>query len=269
MTKRIVQEVIDVHTHIFPPNLAVRAADNVVNYYRLTREGDGTAETLLKGGEAFENVRFVISSAAIKPENVVNGNNFLLKAAKADSRFIPLCSFHPDMDFDEAVRELERVKKEGAKGVKLHPDFQHFPIDRDDVIPLYEVCAELKLPILFHVGDEHSDLSAPTRLYRVINRLPNLVAIAAHLCGYQSWDEAEKTLIGTPVYTETSDALIGLPPERVYKLIEKHGADRIMFGSDYPLRLTASAYEALDALPLTEDEKEKIYAGTAKKVFGL
>ena len=53
------------------------------------------------------------------------------------------------------------------------------------------------------------------------------------------------SLIGTPVYTDTSDALIGLPPERVYALIEKHGLDRVMFGSDYPLRTTRSAYDAL------------------------
>jgi predicted TIM-barrel fold metal-dependent hydrolase len=86
----------------------------------------------------------VISSAAVKPENVVNGNNFLLESAKAESRFIPLCSFHPDMDYGEAVKELERVKKAGAKGIKLHPDFQHFPIDREDIFPYYAVCAELK-----------------------------------------------------------------------------------------------------------------------------
>ena len=81
------------------------------------------------------------------------------------------------------------------------------------------------------------------------------------MCGYQAWDEAEEVLIGTPVYTDTSDALIGLPPERVYNLIENM-AQYIMFGSDYPLSLTISAYNALETLP-------KIYCGTAKKVFGL
>lgn len=268
MTK-IKREVIDTHTHIFPPALAVKAADNVINYYKLTREGDGTADALLEGGMDFENIRFVISSAAIKPSNVINGNNFLLESARNESKFIPLCSFHPDMDYNEGLKELERVKNEGAKGIKLHPDFQNFPIDRENIFPFYEACAALKLPILFHVGDENSDISSPTRLYKVINRLPDLIVIAAHLCGYQAWDEAEEVLIGTPVYTDSSDALIGLPPERVYRMIEKHGADHIMFGSDYPLRLSVSAYHALETLPLTEDEKQKIYSGTAKKVFGL
>lgn len=266
---KIKRELIDVHTHIFPPKLAVRASDNVVNYYHLTREGDGTAEMLLRGGKDFELVRFVISSAAIKPANVVNGNNFLLESAKNESKFIPLCSFHPDMEYTEGFAELERVKNEGAKGIKLHPDFQNFPIDRENIFPFYQACADLKLPILFHVGDENSDISSPKRLYNVINRIPTLTVVAAHMCGYQAWDEAEDVLIGTPVYTDTSDALIGLPPERVYHLIKKHGAEYIMFGSDYPLRLTISAYNALETLPLTEEEKQKIYSGTAKKVFGL
>lgn len=267
--KNIKREIIDVHTHIFPAKLAIRAADKVVEYYNLTREGDGTAETLIQGGETFENIRFVISSAAVKPKNVFNGNNFLLQSAKENNHFIPLCSFHPDMDYNEGIKELERIKKEGAKGIKLHPDFQNFPIDRENIFPFYKACAELKLPILFHVGDENSDISSPRRLYNVINHMPELTVIAAHMCGYQAWDEAEEVLIGLPVYTETSDALIGLEPERVYRMIKKHGADYIMFGSDYPLRLSESAYNELEKLPLTEIEKQKIYSKTAKKVFGI
>lgn len=266
---KIKREIIDIHTHIFPPKLAIKAADKVVDYYSLTREGDGTAQTLLLDVKKFERIRFVVSSAAVKPEHVVNGNNFLLESAKSQPHFIPLCSFHPDMNITNGLRELERIKAQGAKGIKLHPDFQCFPIDREDILPFYKACADLDLPILFHVGDESSDLSSPIRLYNVINRLPELTVIAAHMCGYKAWDEAEKILIGTPVYTETSDALIGLPPERVYNLIKKHGADRIMFGSDYPLRMTYTAYTALDTLPLTEDEKENIYCVTAKKVFSL
>jgi hypothetical protein len=266
---RIKRRVIDTHTHVFPDSLAERAADRVVTYYGLEREGDGTVGALINGGELFDDICFVISSAAVNPRHVVNGNNFLLKTAKRDSRLIPLCSFHPDMNYNEGIKELERVKREGAKGIKLHPDFQCFPVDRESVFPFYRACAELGLPILFHAGDENSDLSSPERLYRVINRIPELTVIAAHMCGYQAWDEAEEVLIGTPVYTDTSDALIGLSPERLYRMIKKHGADRILFGSDYPLQLTVTAYNELDALPLTEDEKDKIYCGTAEKVFEL
>lgn len=103
----------------------------------------------------------------------------------------------------------------------------------------------------------------------IADRVPELKVIAAHMCGYSVWDEAERELIGTPVYTDTSDALIGLPPERVYALIEKHGLDRVMFGSDYPLRTTRSAYDALMKLPFDEAEREQICRKTASGLFGL
>ena len=99
--------------------------------------------------------------------------------------------------------------------------------------------------------------------------MPALKVIAAHMCGYSVWDEAERELIGTSVYTDTSDALIGLPPERVYALIEKHGVTRVMFGSDYPLRTTRSAYDALMKLPFTDAEREQILLKTAADLFGV
>lgn len=90
------------------------------------------------------------------------------------------------------------------------------------------------------------------------------------MCGYSVWDEAERELIGTPVYTDTSDALIGLPPERVYGAHRKAwGLDRVMFGSDYPLRTTRSAYDALMKLPFDEAEREQICRKTASGLFGL
>ena len=268
-TKTIKREVIDAHTHIFPDKLAVRAADRVVTYYNLTREGDGTARMLLEGGKHFERISYVISAAAVKPEHVFNGNNFILQAAKENPEFIPLCSFHPDMGYKQGFAELERIKEAGARGIKLHSDFQGFPIDGGRVLPFYEMCAALSLPVLLHVGDKNSDLSTPSRVYNVINIISGLTVIAAHMCGYQAWEEAEEVLIGTPVYTDTSDALIGLSPERLYDLIKKHGTGRVMFGSDYPLCLAHSAYNAINSLPLDEREKEDIFSATAKKVFGI
>lgn len=262
-------EIIDVHAHIFPDDLAVRAADNVVNYYGLTREGDGTKRKLLEGGTNFDSARFVISSATLKPAHMRAANDFLLDSADSDKRLIPLGSFHPDGDKDEIIAELERIKARGAKGIKLHPDFQRFPIDREDVFVLYSACAQLGLPVLFHVGDRNSDLSAPKRLLKVIDKLPDLIAIAAHLCGYDAWNEAEEFLIGADVYTDTSDSQLWLDNERVYSLIEKHGVDRVMFGSDYPLSTTESAFLKFEELGFDDRTKAKIYSGNAKRLFNL
>ena len=262
-------EIIDVHTHVFPQKVAVRAADNTANYYNLPRQGDGTTETLLKGAEGLTNVRFVISSAALRADRVRVGNDYLTGLARDDKRFIPLASFHTDLSAEEAEAELVRAKEFGAKGVKLHSDFQGFAIDDPHAIEIYRICAKLGFPILFHVGDQKSDLSHPRRVLNVMEKVPELVIIAAHMCGYSVWDEAEKYLIGQPVYTDTSEALLGMDAKGLYRLIEKHGVDRVMFGSDYPLWFTKYAFDGVEQCGLTDEEKCKIYSETAKKVFGL
>lgn len=267
----ITREIIDVHTHVWPDKIAVRAADNIVNYYSIARQGDGSIDGIFKGAEGLDNVRFVISSATLRPDtaHARAGNDFLISTAQADDRFIPLCSFHPAMPFDEAVSELERCKELGAKGIKIHSDFQRFYVDDANAVELYKEAARLKLPILFHAGDKNTDFSTPKRIYRLIEKLPELTVIAAHMCGYSVWDEAEEYLIGTPVYTDTSEALLGMDGKRLYKLIEKHGIEKVMFGSDYPLWSTRFAFDQIEEIGLSEQEKALIYSENAKKVFDL
>ncbi len=267
----ITREIIDVHTHIWPNKIAIRAADNIVNYYSLPRQGDGSQDGIFCGAEGLSNVRFVISSATLRPdiEHARVGNDFLINTAENDSRFIPLASFHPDIPFDEVVAELERCKALGAKGIKIHSDFQKFYIDAPNAMEIYKEAARLGLPILFHVGDKNTDFSTPKRVCNVLEKLPELTIIAAHMCGYSVWDEAEKYLIGAPVYTDTSEALIGMDGKGLYNLIEKHGVEKVMFGSDYPLWNTRFAFDQIEEIGLSEQEKALIYSENAKKVFDL
>ncbi len=263
------QRIIDAHTHVFPDRIAIKAADKVVEYYNLSRQGDGTVSGLIKGGDGFDNITYIISAAATNPDTVVNTNDFLVSVSTRQKSLIPLCTFHPDMGATRGIKELQRAKSIGAKGVKLHPDFQGFEADREDLFDFYFACLDLDLPILFHAGDENSDFSSPYRIYNIINKIPALKAIAAHMCGYKSWEAAREVLIGTPVYTDTSDALVGLTQEELCGMISDHGSDRVMFGSDYPLQTTKNAYKDILALPLSEEDKQNILYKTAEGLFGL
>lgn len=263
------KQLIDFHTHIFPNEIANRAAQNVGSYYGLAMEGDGTAEMLKSHVPQSVKCRFVISSAAMKAKNVVHGNDFLLKAAAEDSDFIPFGSFHPDMGEKEVLAELERIAEAGVYGIKLHPDFQYIYIDEARLIPMYRKCAELKLPILFHVGDKNTEYSTPKRLRRVCDMIPDLTVVAAHLGGYSVWDEAMDYLVGTNVYMDCSESVPHISEQETYELIMRHGVDKVMFGSDFPVFCTDTAYRYIEPLPFTEAEKEMLYHGTAEKLLGL
>lgn len=259
------RKIIDTHTHIFPDSVAERASFNIGNYYKLPMACDGRIDTLLEVGKHIS--YFVVSSAATNPLHVQKGNDFILNSAKANDSFIPFCSVHPSAD--GMIEELERISSLGAKGIKIHPDFQHFDIDDPRMIPLYNKMAELGLVVLFHVGDENTDASSPRRLLNVINAVPKLTVIAAHMGGYKAWDEAEELLFGSNIYFDTSDALMCLPRERVLAQLRKHPIDKILFGSDFPLASPKTAFELFDSLPLTEEQKNMIYFENAAKLFGI
>lgn len=266
--KKISRPVIDAHVHVFPPLLAVRASDNIVRYYGIPRQGDGSADGLLAAGEAFADIRFVISAAALSPSNPSPGNDFLLELAASEERFLPLCSVHPAMGAESAIRELERCFARGALGVKLHPDFQRFYADDERAMEIYRYIASRRMPLLIHVGDPKADFSHPRRVRKILEAIPELTIVAAHLCGYRAWEDAKTYLIGTPVYTDTSEALHWLSPEEVYALIQRHGTDRVLFGSDFPLWDPRYSYDGIDALPLTDEEKEQIFCRNALRVYG-
>lgn len=263
------RKIIDVHTHVFPDKIALRAVDNVANYYSIHMSGNGTLFGLLDGAETLD-ARFVISNAALKAENVRRGNDFLIECTKSlPERLVYLGSVHPDMEEKEMCKELEYIKENDGRGIKLHPDFQHFKIEDPMMFSVYKEAERLGLPILFHVGDENTVNSTPKAVRFVADKFPDLEIIAAHMGGYMAWDDAEEYLIGSRVYMDTSDALLVLSPERVYNMINRHSADRIMFGSDFPLKSTFDAYVEFDGLPLSDSQKEQIYYKTAEAVFKI
>ncbi len=260
-------KIIDTHVHVFPEKVALRAADNIKNYYNLSRQGDGTVEGLLAGSAKHPEMEFVISSATLNPAKPTVGDDYMLEVAASHPRFIPLCSFHPAMGVEASVAELDRCFALGAKGVKIHSDFQKFFVDDEIPMEVYRHIAAKGKPIIFHVGDPNTDFSTPKRVRRIAEEIPDLKIIAAHMCGYHVWEDAKKYLIGTGVYTDTSEALLGMSPMELVDLIRLHGVEKVMFGSDYPLWNPDFALEQIDALPLTLEEKELIYHTTAESLF--
>jgi 5-carboxyvanillate decarboxylase len=47
------------------------------------------------------------------------------------------------------------------------------------------------------------------------------------------------------------------------------GIDKILFAADYPFEVVRDSVEAMDAMPLAEADKRKIYQTNAERVFAL
>ena len=53
------------------------------------------------------------------------------------------------------------------------------------------------------------------------------------------------------------------------KILEKHGSDKILFGSDAPWNEPSQDIELIKCFGLTEDEEKAVLGENARKLLGL
>ncbi len=258
--------IIDIHTHIFPDKVATKAVAATGNYYGVQMYRSGTVNDLLDSGRQIDVRKYVVHSSATIARQVRSINDYVCSVAASNSELIGFATLHPGL---EDIRdEVGRIIAMGLKGIKLHPDFQNFAIDDEDMLPIFEAI-EGRLPVLIHMGDVNSDASSPIRLARILDKFPGLVVIAAHFGGYQMWDLSCRHLIGKRLYMDTSSSLAYISPEKAVDMIRRHGVDKMLFGSDYPMWDHKEELERFLRLELTEEERRAILFSNAKKLLEL
>lgn len=256
--------IIDFHAHIFPEALASKAVAHIGRHYGIPMHRNGLLEDLIESTDRSGVSQVILLSSATRPAQTQTVNRWL--AERQDERFIAFGTLHPDSAHIE--QQLEEILSLGLRGVKLHPEFQAFDIDDPKMDRIYRAIGG-KLPILMHVGDPKLDHSAPIRLRRVLDRFPDLQLVAAHLGGYERWDEARETLIGLPIWLDTSSALWAMSAEEAIDLIRCHGTDRVVFGTDYPVNSHAQELALFDRLTLTVAERQAILRDNAARILGI
>lgn len=259
--------IIDAHAHIFPDKIAEKATAGIGGFYAGCEPAhNGMLSTLLEEGTAAGVSRFLVQSVATVPEQVQSINNFISASVAAyPDRLIGFGAIHPD--YVDIKGEVDRVIALGLKGLKIHGDMQQFNIDDERAFPIYEA-AQGRLPILFHVGDPRFDRTSPDRLYNVHKRFPRLTIIAAHLCGWTQWERGVELFAGSGVYSDCSSSLYALEPNRAAEYIRRIGVDRVMWGTDYPLRDAKAELELFAKLPLTDEERQLILGKNALRLLG-
>lgn len=257
---------LDVHAHIFPDKIAAKVVGTLEEYYNFKWRGNGTVTDLLASMDEAGVEKAVVFSCATKPEQVVPANDYLMMVKQEyPDRFIAMGTIHPDLP--EAAKEIDRIRAAGLQGIKLHPDFQKIYINEPAMMRIYAML-DSSLPLMIHIGDHRTDFSSPYRLARVLEEFPELTIIAAHFGGYREWDQVWKHLIGKKVYFDTSSSIFTLGTEEAAKIVRAHGADRILFASDYPASRHCDAINDVMSMKLSPAENEQIFHLNAQRIFG-
>ena len=259
--------ILDVHAHIYPDIIAQKASDVIGEFYRLPMHHDGTLQSLLKEEAAAGVTNMVVHSVAVTWEKVARINDFIAGAVSGNGHLTGFATMHPD--HPHIAQEIERAVGLGLKGLKLHPDFQHFFIDDEKAFPMYEAI-EGRIPLLIHTGDKRYEYSRPERMARVLDRFPRMQTICAHLGGWSQWEDAHRILAGRPnVWVDTSSSLYAMTPEDARDVIFHYGVDRVLFGTDYPMWTPREELSRLQTLGFSPEEMERMLFKNAANLIGL
>ena len=262
--------LIDFHTHCFPDKLADKALPKLMESGHSNPYTDGTCGDLLRKMDDWGVDAAVCLNIATAPRQQFNVNEFAISINDC-KRIFALGSVH--IDNDDCENELYRLQEAGVRGIKLHPDYQDIDILDRRMFPIYDTCAELGLFCVFHAGwdpvSPHKTRVTPDRVLRIRQFFPRFQMILGHLGGLGMWDEVESRLAGSGILMDTAYTRGLLAPEQATRIIRRHGAENVLFGSDCPWQSGRDTADFIDSLPLTSEEKDRIFYKNAMELLQM
>ena len=262
--------IIDFHTHCFPEKIAEKALASLSHC-----SGDalpfhkGTAESLLKQALSGGADGAVVLNIATNPRQQASVNNFAIETNNRFPNLFAFGSIHPESP--DALDELVRIHEAGLLGVKLHPDYQHFYVDEERMLPIYEKIASLGLITVFHAGVDigYPDPvhCTPERLAYILPAFGNAPVVAAHMGGYLCWKDVLRFLAGKALYFDTAFSFSRMPPAWAREIIRTHGTEKILLGSDMPWSATGHEIRFVKSLSLLPEETDAILGGNACRLL--
>jgi len=278
--------IVDFHTHVLSPRIKNNRSHYVDSdpgfalIYSDKKARIATADELIDSMDRDGiDISVIVNYGWSTQELCVETNDYILESvARYPKRLIGFGAVQPDAH-DAAVAEIGRCARGGMKGVgELRPDMQSSDFTRKEVMqPLVKVLREHKLILLTHASEPVGHIYpgkggvTPDRLYPFITNFPDLTIVCAHWGGglpfYALMPEVKEAFEN--VYFDTAASPFLYSPRIYSQVSQLVGADRILFGSDYPLLPPSRLLREIDSVDLPEEAKSLILSGNAQRLLGI
>ncbi len=281
--------IIDIHTHIFPEKIVDKAMLGMEKAARAKRYVRGTKDELIasmKKAGIDISVNLPVATNPSQPHKL-NLTAIEINKHTEETGILSFGAVHPDDEHWE--EELQFISDNGIRGIKLHPMYQKTRFDDIRYMRLIEKAAELDLVVIVHSGEDigvpGEALLTPKMAIDVVEKTGIKKLILAHMGGWGIWQDVYNYLAGAPVYIDTgfSFGMVNYHPDfprtdeermlcddrLIRDIIKKHGADKVLFGSDSPWDDQKEDIDYLKNLDLTDDELRMILGGNAEILLGL
>jgi len=225
--------MIDAHVHLGSiPDLKGRKWGNFVDYKKVAKK--------------FRVKKYCVIPIGLPDnftKNTTPDNNSVLREVERNKSVIPLYWFN--------VFDLPKKIDEKYKAIKFHPDIGKVDIDDKRVVDLVK---RINLPVFVHTNEskEYSNLGKASDLARKVN----VPVIAIHSGSTTStFFKFDNYKFPKNIYFETSGIQYSIILQKIYK---KFGAERIIFGSDYPFGDPRVSLAMINTLNPSFKERELI-----------
>jgi len=184
-------------------------------------------------------------------------------------QLISFGGIHPESDDYKA--QLEELYRMGFIGIKLHPDYQGVFFDDIRYKRIVSYASELDMIILVHAG---IDIGLPKPIHctpdmaaEVLKETQAPKLVLAHMGGWQQWDRVEELLIGSDAYLDMAFTQSYIEETQLYRMIQNHGTDKILFATDSPWSNQKAMVEWLQGSSLPAEAKKQIFEENACRLL--
>ncbi len=278
--------IIDFHTHIFPPRIQ-KDRDKYIDsdpcfatLYSDKKARLATADELIDSMDKDGvDISVVLNIGWTTHELCVETNDYILESInRYPLRLVGFCAVQP-LALNSALDEIERCVKGGIKGIgEMRPDIQLLDLKNEEVMkPFLEAVSRHNLILLIHtsepVGHQYpgkGDIT-PEQIYPFIAGYSDSPVVCAHWGGglpfYALMPEVKKAMRN--VFFDTAASPFLYNPQVYRQVIQLVGADKVLFGSDYPLLAQSRLLGEINSLDLPEETKNLILSGNARKLLSI
>lgn len=264
----IKQEVIDAHVHIVfrdPGDLSVDSKMQNLIEKSINVPIKSSIISYMNRAGIDKSIIFDWTGALENDYSI--SNEKVIEVSKYSDRFI---GFGVPSPTDPNV--VDMLNESGVKGFKVNPGLQLFYPNDHGFLKVCERISKYKLPILIHTGPESAGrlkFDLPIFIDDIAMEYPELKIILAHI-GVRGFTSDQAIMIAEKnanVYVETSWADESL----IKRAIRCLGADKIIFGSDFPSRNPITELKKIQKLLedkfITKSDYDKIVGGNILNII--
>ena len=281
--------IIDAHVHLFTPKIIANVSaksEMVAELHLQTDEATGRIGTAALGtalGRAGVHAALMLPTADADGVSEVNR---AAMATAADYDFLNTAgTLHPECK--DLPAEIEALHAAGIRAIKLCSFSQGFILDAPATMAMFTqieafnrnhihnffVVLDTFYKSAVYFGTDPRYTTDPARISRLVRTFPGITFVGAHMGGLTApFEDIIRSLPAADnLYLDTSNAAHTLKETEFIRLLDVHGPERIIFGTDWPWFDPGEEIllieGLLDQAGYTVNDKAKVFGGNIAELM--